>query len=254
MQRGNASGFWGEQMKFSGLQFSFGLSLAVHAVAFGVAAWTGVLWGPATAPGGVGGITLTLTAAPTTVSAAPGAAVHNPIPIRATLPPPEIPPAPTAVPPAPRPQESESSPLPPEPQPPEATVSLQPAAPVVARVATAVESGARAGASSAPLGTDSVTPPGDGGVVALPSYLRNPAPPYPAEARRRRWEGTALLNVRVSAQGHAAAVSVQQSSGHTVLDEAALAAVRAWQFEPARLGPVAIESRIEVAVRFTLKR
>lgn len=246
-------------MKFSGLQFSFGISLAVHAMAFGVAAWTGVLWQPAVAPGGDGVITLILTAAPATRNESSGAGAVAPASIPTAPAPPQVEPVPDAVAPTPLPIESVPSPLRPESPPPAIAPQLAPAtdsghAPTV--LITAEEpAGNRSAGSTAGLGTDSATMPGGGaGTVATPSYLRNPAPPYPAEARRRRWEGVVLLNVRVSAQGRAAAVSVQQSSGHDALDAAALAAVRDWDFEPARLGPVAIESRIEVAVRFTLKR
>ena len=94
--------------------------------------------------------------------------------------------------------------------------------------------------------------PAQPGVRAKPKYLLHPEPPYPATARRRRQEGLVLLTVKVTAQGHAARVELKESSGFPALDEAALRAVRDWEFEPARLGTVAVESEIEVPVRFRL--
>jgi protein TonB len=47
-------------------------------------------------------------------------------------------------------------------------------------------------------------------------------------------------------------VLVKQSSGHAVLDEAALAAVRAWRFEPATLNGAPVEAEAEVPIRFKL--
>jgi protein TonB len=58
--------------------------------------------------------------------------------------------------------------------------------------------------------------------------------------------------VNVAANGRAARIELKPSSGFPVLDEAALQAVRGWKFEPARSGPVAVESEVEMAVRFKL--
>ena len=90
------------------------------------------------------------------------------------------------------------------------------------------------------------------GLRATPIYRVNPEPPYPATARRRRQEGLVLLAVRVTAQGRASRIELKQSSGFAALDEAAWQAVRGWEFEPARLGALAVESEIEVPVRFKL--
>jgi periplasmic protein TonB len=90
------------------------------------------------------------------------------------------------------------------------------------------------------------------GVPARPAYARNPAPEYPASARRRRQQGLVLLEVAVTAEGRAARVALLHSSGVPALDEAALGAVRGWQFEPARSDGLAVACGIEVPVRFQL--
>lgn len=61
-----------------------------------------------------------------------------------------------------------------------------------------------------------------------------------------------MLGVRVTAEGRAAEVTIKQSSGFPLLDAAAVKAVRRWEFEPARLGAIAVESDVEVPVRFQL--
>lgn len=90
-------------------------------------------------------------------------------------------------------------------------------------------------------------------VEAKPDYLRNPAPLYPREARRRSWEGLVLLEVAVSREGIPLSVRVAQSSGHVLLDKTAAQTVRGWQFLPARMGGVPVESSIRVPVRFELE-
>ena len=83
-------------------------------------------------------------------------------------------------------------------------------------------------------------------------YLRNPAPAYPAIARRLHLEGRVVLRVRVGPKGAALETLVDTSSGYDILDQAAVAAVRAWRFAPARQGGAAIEAWVQVPVAFRL--
>ena len=98
---------------------------------------------------------------------------------------------------------------------------------------------------------------GEGQPVSGPSYaaayLRNPAPKYPAAARRLRLQGTATVRVLVSAEGRPLAVTLQETSGTRALDEAALEAVRHWSFVPARRGSRPVAAEVDVPLRFTLK-
>jgi protein TonB len=87
---------------------------------------------------------------------------------------------------------------------------------------------------------------------ARANYERNPPPPYPRSARRQGLQGVVLLAVRVNERGRVESLHVVESSGHAVLDQAALKAVRDWRFRPARAGPLPIASTVEVPVRFTL--
>jgi periplasmic protein TonB len=87
---------------------------------------------------------------------------------------------------------------------------------------------------------------------SVPLYDRNPPPVYPRVARRRNYQGTVLLDVRVSAKGTVAEAKVAQSSGYSVLDRSALDSVRHWRFAPARRGNHPIETWVQVPVRFEL--
>lgn len=84
------------------------------------------------------------------------------------------------------------------------------------------------------------------------AYLNNPKPVYPLAARRRGDQGTVLVRVLVTAEGTAASVSLEKSSGVPALDESALSAVKSWRFVPARQGTQAIEAPYVVPVVFKL--
>jgi len=174
-------------------------------------------------------LAVTLVAAPAPVVVAP---VIRPEPPKS--PPPEVKPVVTI------PAEKIIAPIP---TPAKAVVASTPPPPKPAPVGdgSSIKSG------NAPT-TQTVQPD----IRATPDYLKNPEPPYPLTARRRHQEGLVLLVVKVNAQGRADTVAVKNSSGFAVLDDAARQAVRGWEFKPARIGAFAVESEIEVPVRFKL--
>lgn len=83
--------------------------------------------------------------------------------------------------------------------------------------------------------------------------LNNPAPRYPYAARQRGQEGRVVLAVRVARDGSALEVRVAESSGHRLLDQAALEAVQGWRFEPAQEAARTVESELLVPVTFRLR-
>lgn len=85
------------------------------------------------------------------------------------------------------------------------------------------------------------------------ALLSNPAPRYPLASRRSGEQGTVTLRVLVTREGSPARVDVEKSSGSPPLDAAALQAVKAWRFTPARQGQNAIESWMLVPVVFRLE-
>ncbi len=80
-----------------------------------------------------------------------------------------------------------------------------------------------------------------------------PNPVYPARSRRAGEQGTATVRVLVDVAGRPSQVSLQASSGHAALDEAAISAVRAAQFRPYSEGGLAQAVWVLVPIRFVLQ-
>lgn len=60
----------------------------------------------------------------------------------------------------------------------------------------------------------------------------SPSPNYPLMARRRGQEGIVHLKIEIEHTGRPVDIKIVQSSGHQILDQAALQAVRRWRFRP----------------------
>ena len=75
---------------------------------------------------------------------------------------------------------------------------------------------------------------------------------YPRIAKKEGWEGTVTLLVVVDVKGKPAEITVDKSSGHKVLDNAAIHAVRKWIFSPAKDGNIPIRSSVKLPVHFSL--
>ena len=121
-------------------------------------------------------------------------------------------------------------PPPPAPPPPVAVEVVAPVAPAPS-------------ASPAP-----VTPP-----IFNADYLKNPPPAYPAVARRQGQQGRVILRVLVNAAGGADQVEIRKGTGYSMLDAAALEAVRRWRFVPARQGDQPVAAWVLVPITFTLE-
>jgi protein TonB len=89
--------------------------------------------------------------------------------------------------------------------------------------------------------------------LALPLYRQNEPPLYPLKARRLGYEGIVMLKVLIDEDGRVDDLRVLRSSGHRVLDRAALSAVRKWLFEPGTEGGVKKKMWVKIPVRFDLK-
>jgi len=84
---------------------------------------------------------------------------------------------------------------------------------------------------------------------ARPLIESNPPVQYPEEARAQGLKGAVYLKVTVSPEGRAESVEVLLTSRSQILDEAAVAAVKDWAFEPARteMGPVRSVISVQVS-------
>lgn len=140
--------------------------------------------------------------------------------------------------PAPPPVEAAALPLPP-PAPPAAPAPPAPAPPVQAGAPAPPDAG---GESAAALLA-----------AAIPASVgRKVDPVVPREARLNRWQGTVVLAVTVSPEGVPALVEVLRSSGHALLDRAAIEAMWQWRFAPARRGGVPVAERIAIPITFRI--
>ena len=101
-----------------------------------------------------------------------------------------------------------------------------------------------------PPSTRGTSPPGVMRMATMVSRSGNatgPAP-YPWAARANNLEGEVVLRLGIGADGAVVSINVQHSSGHAVLDEAAVQSAQGWRFRPPQytgpghvVGPVWIE-------------
>ncbi|BDY04267.1 energy transducer TonB [Ferrimonas sp. YFM] len=90
-------------------------------------------------------------------------------------------------------------------------------------------------------------------LVTQPAFRTPPSPPrYPRIAQKRGQQGVALVEVWLNELGDQIKLELLESSGHSSLDRAALAAVKNWQFAPLTQGNQGQSSRVRIPVRFAL--
>jgi len=177
----------------------------------------------------------------------PPSSLPEPAPVMAP-PPVEQAPAPTPPVPAPEPAREVARPVtpehhaaPPRPNPPRSHPH-RPSAPATTQPAEHTEL-----ASLAAGPPTAIVPP-----RPVAGLAGNVAPSYPESARRRGEQGRVMLRVTVSSEGSPMDVSVADSSGHPILDEAAVSAVRRWRFTPATQAGRPLVATAEVPVVFHL--
>lgn len=120
---------------------------------------------------------------------------------------------------------------------------------------------ARAGSPESPSGGATAAPETKGAghddapvVDEMPVPVRTVAPAYPESARRRKAEGTVLVQARVAKSGKVDRIKIAKDKGAAPdLDTAAVAAVRQWEFKPARLDGKPVVSWVVVPIVFKLK-
>jgi len=86
------------------------------------------------------------------------------------------------------------------------------------------------------------------------SVTRRVEPVYPPASRRLDEHGAVRLRVLVDERGRPREVQIAKSSGFERLDQAAVAAVRRWQFSPAMQESRAVTAWTQVNVVFQLNR
>jgi protein TonB len=90
-----------------------------------------------------------------------------------------------------------------------------------------------------------------GGNIKAPRKLVHVAPVYPPIAQSARVQGVVILETRIEADGTVSDVRVLRSI--PLLDEAAIASVRQWRFEPTLLNGAPVAVMMTTTVNFMLE-
>ena len=90
-----------------------------------------------------------------------------------------------------------------------------------------------------------------GGDIREPVKVRDVAPAYPPLAVAARVQGAVVLQCVITTEGRVSEVVVV--SGHPLLDDAAVAAVRRWRYRPTLLNGEPVSVILTVTVTFSLR-
>jgi protein TonB len=88
-----------------------------------------------------------------------------------------------------------------------------------------------------------------GGDVAQANLISSPKPTYPPLARAARVTGVVLLQATISKQGTIEDLKV--ITGHPLLNDAAIEAVKQWRYKPQQLNGQPIEVITTITVNFS---
>jgi protein TonB len=91
-----------------------------------------------------------------------------------------------------------------------------------------------------------------GGNVQAGLIINKPTPIYPPLAKQARIQGKVVLNAMISKEGTIQNLTV--ASGHALLIQAALDAVKRWTYRPYLLNGEPVEVSTEIEVNFTLSQ
>jgi TonB family protein len=103
----------------------------------------------------------------------------------------------------------------------------------------------------APTSPSGLAPVRVGGNIKTPTKVKDVPPVYPPDALAARIGGVVILEVIIDTEGHVSDAKVLGSV--PVLDNAALEAVRQWEFTPTELNGMRVPVIMTVTVNFTLK-
>lgn len=112
-----------------------------------------------------------------------------------------------------------------------------------------------AAAAAAQPPSEPAAPPAEaapGQITRLPSLVRFVEAPYPPEAEREGLEGSVLLEIDLGVDGRVLRAEVLEPAGHG-FDEAALEAVRQFEFVPAEIDHVPSAVRLTYRYEFVLR-
>lgn len=91
-------------------------------------------------------------------------------------------------------------------------------------------------------------------VIREAKYRYQKPPVYPSRALDLGQQGTVTIHAKVMTDGKPKDLKVANSSGHHLLDLAALSAVKKWEFEPMHENGHMIAGWVRVPVRFVIQK
>jgi protein TonB len=136
---------------------------------------------------------------------------------------------------------------------------LPPEAPVAGRVLGGVDGGLLGGLGSGPAVAAPPPPPPApkqtqriklGGQVVAAKLVAQPQPVYPPLARQARIQGNVVLHAIIDKDGRVG--ELQVISGHPLLVQSALEAVKNWRYQPTQLNGDPVEVDTTITVSFVL--
>jgi protein TonB len=87
-----------------------------------------------------------------------------------------------------------------------------------------------------------------------PAQRSGPVTPlYPEAARRRGWHGLVIIKAMILRNGSVGETAVVQSTGHDLLDKAAIQAVRQRKYHPALKDGRPVDCYVMIKIRFELE-
>ena len=134
---------------------------------------------------------------------------------------------------------------------------LPPEAPVAGGVLGGVDNGLLGGLGAGPAVAAPPPPPPPkatriklGGQVVAAKLVAQPQPVYPPLARQARIQGNVVLHAIIDKDGRVG--ELQVISGHPLLVQSALEAVRNWRYQPTQLNGDPVEVDTTITVSFVL--
>ena len=90
-----------------------------------------------------------------------------------------------------------------------------------------------------------------GGDIKPPAKVRGSAPIYPPVAKQARAQGVVILEATIGTEGKVKDVKVVRSA--KLFDDAAIAAVRTWEYKPTMVDGQPVQVILTIPVNFTLE-
>ena len=82
--------------------------------------------------------------------------------------------------------------------------------------------------------------------------IKTDRPLYPRQARKKGWHGRVILRLKILPNGTVESTTIQQTSGHQLLDDSAIKAAAQWTFQPAKNGGFPVASTVNIPIQFDL--